>query len=82
VTDSIESLMASGLEIQRAFTQASLIVRELLDAAQNGSDTMPDYRTIKQAFIADVSPILAEARRRKGGRPGSDRPLPLQQLLR
>ena len=67
VTDPIESLMASAVEIQRAFVQASLIDRELLEAAQGGSDVMLGHRLVKQAFITDVSPILAEARRRKGG---------------
>lgn len=67
VTDPIESLMASAVEIQRAFVQASLIDRELLEAAQSGSDVMLGHRLVKQAFITDVSPILAEARRRKGG---------------
>ena len=67
VTDPIESLIASAVEIQRAYVQASLIDRELLEAAQNGSDVMLGHRLVKQAFITDVSPILAEARRRKGG---------------
>jgi len=67
VTDPIESLMASAIEIQRAFVQASLIDRELLSAAQDGGDAMLGHRIVKQAFITDVSPILAEARRRKGG---------------
>ena len=67
VTDPIESLMASAVEIQRAFVQASLIDRKTLEAAQSGSDVMLGHRIIKQAFITDVSPILAEARRRKGG---------------
>lgn len=67
VTDPIESLMASAIEIQRAFVQASLIDRELLEAAQDGSDVMLGHRLVKQAFITDVSPILMEARRRKGG---------------
>lgn len=67
VTDPIESLMASAMEIQRAFIQASLIDRESLAAAQDASDAMLGHRLVKQAFITDVSPILAEARRRKGG---------------
>ena len=67
VTDPIESLMASAIEIQRAFVQASLIDRAALTAAQEASDTMLAHRLVKQAFITDVSPILAEARRRKGG---------------
>ena len=67
VTDPIESLMASAVEIQRAFVQASLIDRKALEAAQGESDVMRGHRLVKQAFITDVSPILAEARRRKGG---------------
>jgi L-rhamnose isomerase/sugar isomerase len=67
VTDPIESLMASAMEIQRAFVQASLVDRAALLAAQDQSDAMLGHRIVKQAFITDVSPILAEARRRKGG---------------
>ena len=67
VTDPIESLMASAVEIQRAFVQASLIDRTALAAAQEASDAMLGHRIVKQSFITDVSPILAEARRRKGG---------------
>ena len=67
VTDPIESLMGSAMEIQRAFVQASLIDRTALAEAQDNSDVMLGHRLIKQAFITDVSPILAEARRRKGG---------------
>ena len=67
VTDPIESLMQSAIEITRAFVQASLIDRGALEAAQGSSDVMGGHRIVKQAFITDVSPILAEARRRKGG---------------
>ncbi|MFO1122318.1 MAG: L-rhamnose catabolism isomerase [Hyphomicrobiales bacterium] len=67
VTDPIESLIASAVEIQRAFVQASLIDRKALAAAQDASDVMLGHRIVKQAFVTDVSPILAEARRRKGG---------------
>ncbi len=67
VTDPIESLMASAGEIQRAYVQAALIDRKALAAAQEASDVMLGHRIVKQAFITDVSPILAEARRRKGG---------------
>jgi L-rhamnose isomerase / sugar isomerase len=67
VTDPIESLIVSAVEIQRAFIQASLIDRRALAAAQDASDVMLGHRLVKQAFVTDVSPILAEARRRKGG---------------
>jgi L-rhamnose isomerase/sugar isomerase len=67
VTDPIESLMASAMEIVRAYVQASLVDRKALSAAQDESDVMAGHRLIKQAFNTDVGPILAEARRRKGG---------------
>jgi L-rhamnose isomerase/sugar isomerase len=67
VTDPIESLIGSAMEILRAYIQASLINRGELAAAQDASDVMLGHRLVKQAFITDVSPILAEARRRKGG---------------
>ena len=67
VTDPIESLMASAAEILRAYVQALLVDRAALAAAQDAGDAMAGHRLIKQAFITDVSPILAEARQRKGG---------------
>ena len=67
VTDPIESLMSSAVEIQRAYMQASLIDRDALMAAQESRDALLGHRLVKQAFVTDVSPILAEARRRKGG---------------
>ncbi len=67
VTDPIESLIASAQEIVRAYVHASLVDRAALAAAQDKSDVMAGHRLIKQAFNTDVSPILAEARMRKGG---------------
>ncbi|MBI2720303.1 MAG: L-rhamnose catabolism isomerase [Rhizobiales bacterium] len=67
VTDPIESLIGSAIEILRAYVQASLVDRAALRAAQEASDAMAGHRLIKQAYTTDVAPILAEARRRKGG---------------
>ncbi len=67
VTDPIESLISSANEIVRSFVQASLINRAELTAAQDNLDAMAGHRLIKRAYNTDVSPILAEARRRKGG---------------
>jgi L-rhamnose isomerase/sugar isomerase len=67
VTDPIESLMSSATEILRCYVQASLVNRAELEAAQGSNDVMAGHRILKQAFITDVSPILAEARRRNGG---------------
>jgi L-rhamnose isomerase/sugar isomerase len=67
VTDPIESLMQSATEILRAYVQASLVDRTALAAVQEESDVLGGHLLIKRAFTTDVSPILAEARRRKGG---------------
>ena len=67
VTDPIESLMVSAIEVQRAYAQALLIDRPALEAAQEANDVMLAHRIFKAAFVTDVSPILAEARRRGGG---------------
>jgi L-rhamnose isomerase / sugar isomerase len=67
VTDPIESLIASAIETQRAYAQALIVDREALAGAQGGNDVMLAHRTLKAGFVADVSPILAEARLRSGG---------------
>lgn len=67
VTDPIESLIQSANEILRAYVQASLVDRAALAAAQGESDVLGGHLLVKQAFVTDVSPILAEARRRKSG---------------
>jgi len=67
VTDPIESLIVSAMEVQRAYAQALLVDRPALEAAQNDDDIMAALRIFKAGFVTDVSPILAEARRRAGG---------------
>lgn len=67
VTDPIESLMVSAMEVQRAYAQALLIDRAALEVAQEGNDVMLAHRIFKAGFVTDVSPILAAARRRGGG---------------
>jgi L-rhamnose isomerase / sugar isomerase len=67
VTDPIESLMSSATEILRSYVQASLIDRKALATLQADNDVMAAQNLLKAAYITDVSPILAEARLRKGG---------------
>ncbi len=67
VTDPIESLMASAMETLRAYAQALIVDREALAGAQGANDVMLAHRILKAGFVADVSPILAEARLRNGG---------------
>ena len=67
VTDPIESLMMSAMELARAYVQAHLIDRQALEEAQEKCDALMALAILKQAFTTDVSPILAMARQRAGG---------------
>ena len=67
VTDPIESLLGSAAEVTRAYAQALTVDRGALAALQETNDAHLAAQTLKRAFTTDVSPILAEARRRNGG---------------
>jgi L-rhamnose isomerase/sugar isomerase len=66
VTDPIESLMTSAIELQRAYAQALLVDRTALDGFQRGNDALMAAQTLKRAFTTDVGPILARARLGRG----------------
>ena len=67
VTDPIESLMTSAVELVRAYVQAHLVDRDALGEAQEKGDALMALATLKQAFTTDIAPILAVARERSGG---------------
>ena len=67
VTDPIESLVTSAIEISRAYVQAHLVDRDRLAEAQADCDPITALATLKEAFTTDVSPILAAAAKRSGG---------------
>jgi L-rhamnose isomerase/sugar isomerase len=67
VTDPIESLMVSAMEVQRAYAQALLVDRAALEGFQEANDALMAARTLKEAFRTDVEPILAMARAEAGG---------------
>src|SRR5436853_5726697 len=67
VTDPIESLMQSAIELQRAYAQALIVDRAALRHAQDAEDALGAHLELKRAFVTDVSPVLAVARRRSGG---------------
>ncbi len=82
VTDPIESLMLSAVEVQRAYAQALLVDRKALDGYQDGNDALMATQTLKAAFRTDVEPILAMARLQDGRRHRSGRRLPRGRLSR
>lgn len=67
VTDPIESLMISCVEIQRAALQARLVDRVALAAYQDDNDALMAAATLRAAFRTDVGPILGRARELDGG---------------
>jgi L-rhamnose isomerase/sugar isomerase len=67
VTDPIESLVTSTVELVRAYVQAHLVDRQALAEYQDGNDPIMALQTLKRAYTTDVSSILATARLRAGG---------------
>ena len=67
VTDPIESLMLSAIEVQRAYAAALLVDRKALAGFQDENDALMATQTLKTAFRTDVDPILAMARLKRGG---------------
>jgi L-rhamnose isomerase/sugar isomerase len=67
VTDPIESLISSTIEVQRAFVQALLVDREALAGYQEDNDALMATQTLKQAFRTNVDPILQRVRMHSGG---------------
>jgi L-rhamnose isomerase / sugar isomerase len=64
VTDPIESLMTSAIELTRAYAQALLVDRNALAAYQESNDVLMAAQTLKRAFTTGVSALLAIARER------------------
>ncbi len=64
--DPLEDLMQSAMELQRAYAKALLIDRKALSAFQEENDVLMAEMTLKDAYETDVTPIMCEARRRKG----------------
>ncbi|RJG43065.1 L-rhamnose catabolism isomerase [Mesorhizobium sp. DCY119] len=67
VTDPIESLMLSAIEVQRAYVAALLVDRKALEGFQDDNDALMATQTLKVAYRTDVEPILAMARLDSGG---------------
>jgi L-rhamnose isomerase / sugar isomerase len=65
--DPIESLLQTVDQLQQAYAKACLVDHEQLAAHQASGDAMMAERTLKRAYETDVRPLVAEARRRRGG---------------
>ena len=65
--DPIEALLQTVDQLQQAYAKACLVSHEVLAGHQASGDVMMAERTLKHAYETDVRPLVAEARRRKGG---------------
>lgn len=66
VKDPLEDLLQSVEAILIAYTQALLLDRASLSAAQADNDVVQAQEILQQAFRTDVRPLVAEARIRTG----------------
>ncbi len=67
VTDPLESLMTSAVEVQRAYVKAQLVDRAALARHQQDNDAILALRALREAFHTDVEPLLARSRLAAGG---------------
>lgn len=66
LTDPVESLMTSAVELTRAYAQALIVDRPSLEGYRESNDVLMAAQTLKRAFTTDVEPILSQARLLKG----------------
>lgn len=67
VKDPLEDLLQSVEAIMIAYTQALLVDRSALEAAQASNDVTRAQEILQSAFRTDVRPLVAEARLRASG---------------
>jgi L-rhamnose isomerase/sugar isomerase len=67
VKDPIEAFLQTVDQLQTAYAKALLVDRDALTEYQQANDALKAEETLKQAYRADVSAVVAEARRRQGG---------------
>ena len=83
VTDPIESLMVSAMEVAAGLCAgAAGRPRGARAATRKANDALMATQTLKAAFRTDVEPILAMARLEKGARDRPGRRLPRSRLPR
>ena len=65
--DPLEDLLQSVQNILSAYAKALLVDRAALEEAQTDNDVVRAEELLKDAFLTDVRPLVAEAMRRAGG---------------
>ncbi len=65
--DPIEAMLQTVDQLQQAYAKACLVDVATLAEHQASGDVIMAERTLKRAYETDVRPLVAEARRRRGG---------------
>ena len=65
--DPIEAMLQTVDQLQQAYAKACLVDAARLAEHQASGDVIMAERTLKRAYETDVRPLVAEARRRRGG---------------
>ncbi|SFQ68199.1 TIM barrel protein [Hymenobacter arizonensis] len=67
VKDPLEDLLQSVENILSAYAKALLVDRNALNEAQESNDVVRAEEILRDAFLSDVRPLVAEAYRQSGG---------------
>jgi len=65
--DPIEAMLQTVDQLQQAYAKACLVDHDALAAHQASGDVIMAERALKRAYETDVRPLVAEARKRRGG---------------
>lgn len=66
VKPKVQAMIQTACRVQELFAKALCADREALSAARAAEDTVAAEETLQKAFYTDVTPLLAEVRRRLG----------------
>jgi len=66
IEPKVEAMLQSVLNCQEAYAKALLVDRTRLQAAQQAGDVLEAHRTLCDAFLTDVRPILSAWRESRG----------------
>jgi L-rhamnose isomerase / sugar isomerase len=66
IKPKVEAMIQTTVNVQELFAKACLVDRPALRAAQDRDDVVAAEETLRKAFFADITPLLAAIRKRLG----------------
>jgi L-rhamnose isomerase/sugar isomerase len=66
IKPKVEAMIQTACTVQELFAKALLVDRKALAASQAKEDTVGSEETLRRAFFTDVTPVLAQVRKRMG----------------